>query len=88
MLQLPKQLCTIHPIFHVSQLEPSVLNTILNCTQLPPPPIKVDDDLEYEIAKILNMKLITGIGVSSFTMSIGQVTKALTKKTLGYQPLS
>ena len=36
-LRLPDHFCTIHPVFHVSQLEPSVLNTILNCIQPPPP---------------------------------------------------
>ena len=30
-LRLPEHLCAIHPVFHVSQLEPSVPNTIPNC---------------------------------------------------------
>ena len=34
-----------------------VLNTILNCTQPPLPPVEINDDLEYEIAKILDSKL-------------------------------
>jgi hypothetical protein len=56
-LQLPEHLCAIHPVFHVSQLEPSVPNTIPNHTQPPPPPVKINDDIEYKIAKILDSKI-------------------------------
>src|SRR3984957_16372578 len=47
----------VHPVFHVSQLELSTPNTIPNRIQPPPPPVEVDDDIEYEIAEILNSKL-------------------------------
>src|ERR1700691_28603 len=47
-LRLPNQLCAVHPIFHVSQLEPAILNTILNRVQPPLPPIEGDDDIKYE----------------------------------------
>src|ERR1700723_52364 len=47
----------IHPVFHVSQLELSTLNTIPNRIQPPPPLIEVDDNIEYKIAEILNSKL-------------------------------
>src|SRR6202453_3916995 len=40
-LRLPDQLCAVHPIFHVSQLEPATLNTIANRIQPLPPPIEV-----------------------------------------------
>ena len=56
-LQLPDHLHAIHPVSHVSQLEPSVPNTILNCTQPPPPPVVINDELEYEIAEILDSKI-------------------------------
>src|ERR1700720_4906198 len=46
----------VHPVFHVSQLELSTLNTILNRIQ-PPPPVEVDNDIEYKIAEILDSKL-------------------------------
>ena len=49
-LQLPDHFCAIHPVFHVSQLEPSVLNTTLNHIQPLPPPIKIDNEFKYEIA--------------------------------------
>jgi len=37
LIQLPDHLHSIHPVFHVSQLEPSLPNTILNRTNPPPP---------------------------------------------------
>ena len=56
-LRLPDQLRAVHPVFHISQLEPETLNTILNRVQPPPPPIEVDDDFEYEISEILDSKI-------------------------------
>ena len=56
-LWLPEHLCAIHPVFHVSQLEPSVPNTIPNRTQPPPPPVEIDGEIEYEIAEILDSKI-------------------------------
>ena len=56
-IQLPHYLRLIHPIFHVSQLEPSMPNEIPNRTQTPPPPIEVDGEEEYEVAEILDSKL-------------------------------
>ena len=48
---------TIHPVFHVSQLEPAMPNTIPNWSQPPPPPVEVDGEPEYEITEILDLKL-------------------------------
>ena len=48
---------SIHPVFHVSQLEPEVPNIIPNRTQGPPPPIQVEGSDEYEIREILDSKL-------------------------------
>ena len=56
-LQLPKHLHAIHPVFHVSQLEPSVPNTIPNHDQPPPPPVKIDGKIKYKIAEILDSKI-------------------------------
>src|ERR1700720_1876536 len=47
----------VHPVFHVSQLELLTPITIPNRIQPPPPPVEVDDDIEYEIAEILDSKL-------------------------------
>ena len=50
-------MCAVHPIFHISQLEPVMPNIILNWSQPPPPPVKVDGKPKYEITKILDSKL-------------------------------
>ena len=46
----------IHPVFHVSQLEPEIPNQIPNRVQ-PAPPVEIDDELKYEIAEILDSKI-------------------------------
>ena len=56
-LRLPNHLRTVHPVFHVLQLEPATPNTIPNRVQSPPPPIEVDEDIEYKISEILDSKL-------------------------------
>ena len=47
----------IHPVFHVSQLEPSTPNTIPGRTQPPPPPVEIDGEPEYEISEILDSRI-------------------------------
>src|SRR6202035_5637019 len=56
-LWLPEQLRAVHPMFHVSQLEPATRNIIPNRVQPPPPPIEVNDDIEFEISEILDSKI-------------------------------
>src|ERR1700723_1425039 len=56
-LWLPEQLWAVHPVFHVSQLEPATRNIIPNRVQPPPPPIEVNEDIEFEISEILNSKI-------------------------------
>src|SRR6266545_8348942 len=56
-LKLPNALQSVHPIFHVSMLEPHTPSSIPNCTKLPPAPVKVDGELKYKIAKILDTKI-------------------------------
>jgi hypothetical protein len=48
---------SVHPVFHVSQLEPATPNTIPNCIQPPLPPVEVNGEPEYEISEILDSKL-------------------------------
>ena len=55
MLRLPSMIC-IHPVFHVSQLEPETPNTFTDRDQLPPPPLIVDGQPEYLIKRILDSK--------------------------------
>src|ERR1700720_792167 len=56
-LRLPEQLRAVLPVFHVSQLEPATRNIIPNRAQPPPPPIEVNDDIEFEISEILDSKI-------------------------------
>ena len=55
-LRLPDTIRGVHPVFHVSMLEPAIPNEIPNRVQSPPPPVDVEGDLEYEIAEVLDSK--------------------------------
>jgi len=48
---------TVHPIFHVSPLEPAIPNTIPDRIQPLLPPVEVDGEPEFKIAEILNSKV-------------------------------
>jgi hypothetical protein len=47
----------IYPIFHISLLEPYKKLQIPSQLPLPPPPIEIDHDLEYEVEEILDSRL-------------------------------
>jgi len=47
----------VHPVFHVSPLEPAIPNTIPDRVQPPPPPVEVDGKPELEISEILDSKV-------------------------------
>jgi hypothetical protein len=57
ILKLPDSMRAVHPVYHVSMLEPHPPNTIPNRIQPPPPPVEVDGELEYEIVEILDSKI-------------------------------
>jgi len=57
MLCLPDSMHAVHPIFHVSQIEPAIPNTIPDQIQPPPPPVEVDGEPEFEISEILDSKV-------------------------------
>ncbi|MBW0583578.1 hypothetical protein O181_123293, partial [Austropuccinia psidii MF-1] len=59
-LKLPQQWKSVHPVFHVSLLEPFKQSTIPNRHQLPPPPILVEEQEEWEAAEVLDSKLKRG----------------------------
>ena len=48
----------LHPVFHVSLLEPYHENTLPDHIIPPPPPVQLDGEPEYEVAAILDSKLI------------------------------
>ncbi|MBW0485046.1 hypothetical protein O181_024761 [Austropuccinia psidii MF-1] len=43
-VKLPSQWKSIHPVFHISLLEPSKTSTIPNRHQEPPPPIIIEEE--------------------------------------------
>jgi hypothetical protein len=57
MLWLLNHMYGVHPVFHVSQLEPATPNTILNWTQDPPPLVIINDEPEFEISEVLGSKI-------------------------------
>src|SRR6266436_4136330 len=56
-LCLPHQFCSVHLVFHVSQLEPTQPNPFPLQQQPPPPPLQIDRELEYEVSEILDSKV-------------------------------
>ena len=48
---------SIHPVFHISQLEPVEPDPFPQRAQPPPPPVEINSNIEYEVSKILNSKL-------------------------------
>ena len=55
-LQLPDSLKSLHPVFHVNLLEPVRNNTIPGQRQSPPPPVEIDNEIEYEVSAILDSR--------------------------------
>jgi hypothetical protein len=55
-LELPPTM-HIHPVFHVTLLEPYKTSQIPNRIPPPPPPIEIDHDVEYEVKEILDSRL-------------------------------
>ncbi|MBW0576483.1 hypothetical protein O181_116198 [Austropuccinia psidii MF-1] len=56
-LKLPSQWKFIHPVFHISLLEPVKTSTIPNWHQEPLPPIIIEEEEEWEVSQILDSKL-------------------------------
>ena len=47
----------MHPVWHVSQLEPAHDAHFEGCMQPPPPPVEIQGEAEHEVAGILDSKL-------------------------------
>src|SRR5579862_4462106 len=58
-LELPMQMC-IHLVFHVSLLELHQKNHFPGRVQLPPPPIELEDDVEWEVEEVLDSHIQHG----------------------------
>lgn len=55
-LLLPASMGRLHPVFHVSLLEPYGVSDIPGRTQPPPPPIEIDGEMEWEVEAILDSR--------------------------------
>ncbi|MBW0584270.1 hypothetical protein O181_123985 [Austropuccinia psidii MF-1] len=53
-IKVPLQWKSVHPVFHVSLLEPVKQSSIQNHNHLPPPPILVEEQEEWEVAQVLD----------------------------------
>jgi len=49
-LYLPESMHSVHPVFHVSMLEPATSNTFSERIQLAPAPVIIDGEPEYKIS--------------------------------------
>ena len=56
-LRLPDSMRAVHPVFHVSQLEPASSSSIPGQVPTPPPPVLVEGEPEFEISEILDSKV-------------------------------
>jgi len=50
-------MCSVHPVFHVSMLEPATSNTFSERIQPAPAPVIIDGEPEYEISRIVDSKI-------------------------------
>ena len=56
-LHLPPHM-HLHPVFHVSLLEPYTTSSIPGCLTTPPPPVEFLEGPEFEVAAILDSKIV------------------------------
>jgi hypothetical protein len=56
-LCLPNSMCSVHPVFHVSMLEPTTPNSFPDHSDPLPAPVVVNRELEYEISCIVDSKI-------------------------------
>jgi len=56
-LRLPESMCSVHPVFYVSMLEPATSNTFSERIQPAPAPVIIDGEPKYEISQIVDSKI-------------------------------
>ncbi|MBW0579368.1 hypothetical protein O181_119083 [Austropuccinia psidii MF-1] len=59
-LKLPSQWKSIHPVFHISLLEPVNTSIIPNWHQEPFPPIIIEEEEEWGVSQVLDSKIKRG----------------------------
>jgi len=50
-------MCSVHPVFHVSMLEPTISNSFSERIQLVYAPVIIDGEPKYEISRIVDSKI-------------------------------
>ena len=48
----------VHPVFHISLLEPAALDPLLGQLQPPPPPVIIDEEPEWEVDEIIDSRFV------------------------------
>ena len=48
----------MHPVFHVSLLEPTTSDPLPGQEQPPPPPVIIDEEPEWEVNEIVDSKFV------------------------------
>ena len=56
-LCLPESMCSVHPVFHVSMLKPTILNIFSERIQLAPALFIINREPKYEISQIVDSKI-------------------------------
>ena len=56
-LHLPESMHSVHPVFHISMLEPTISNFSSERTQPAPTPVIINRKPEYEISQIVDSKI-------------------------------
>ena len=50
-------MCSVHPVFYVSMLKPTISNSFPKRKQLAPTPVIIDSEPEYKISHIVDSKI-------------------------------
>ena len=57
ILYLPESICSVHPVFHMSMIKPTMSNFFSKRTQLVPAPVIINRKPKYEIFQIVDSKI-------------------------------
>ena len=57
MIDLPKSICTVHSVFYMSMLKPTMLNIFSSWSKPSLPLVMIYGKLEYEVSQIIDSKI-------------------------------